>query len=81
VSLYHSVLTGVDLKPEQAHKLMARVAEQLRFLNHLCERMQDLGFPPDDPLWRSAIAARDAHQDLHVASHYAECKDGGGRPD
>jgi len=72
-------MTGTDLKPEKAHRLMAQVAEQLRFLNPLCERMQNLGFPPDDPLWRASITARNAHQDLHVASHYASCKTGVGR--
>lgn len=72
-------MTAGGLKPEQAHELMARVAGQLRFLNRLCERMRNLGFPPDDPLWRAAITARNAHQDLHVASHYAGCKSGVGR--
>lgn len=68
-----------DLKPEQARKLMATVAKQLRFLNRLCGRMSALGFPPNDPLWRAASEARNAMQDLHVASHYAGCKTGVGR--
>ena len=72
-------MTSADLKPEQAHRLMAQVAAQLRYLNRLCERMNRLAFDPNDPLFRAAIDARSAHQDLHVAAHYAGCPSGVGR--
>lgn len=76
---YDGRVTQDDLTPEQALKLMAIVREQLRFLNRLCDRMTRLGFSPTDPLWNTAIEARNAMQNLHVASHYAACKSGVGR--
>ena len=72
-------MTSANLRPEQAHKLMASVGRQVQYLNRLCARMDRLRFPPDDPLWRAAIKARDAARELYVASHYAECKTGVGR--
>ena len=77
--LYDGLVTSVDLQPVQAQNLMATVGHQLRFLNRLCDRMRLLGFPPDDPLWRAAIEARNALQDLHVAAHYAGCGSGVGK--
>jgi hypothetical protein len=72
-------MTSTDLHPAQAQKLTATVARQLQFLNRLCDRMTELGFPTDDPLWRAASQARNAVQDLHVAAHYAGCRGGVGR--
>lgn len=72
-------VTADDLKPEQARKLMATVARQLRFLNRLCQQMDRLGFPPRDPLRQTAAQARNALEDLHVAAHYAGCRSGVGR--
>ena len=73
-------VTSDDLDPQQAARLTATAARQLRFLNHLCARMNRLGFPPADPLFIAAHKARNALQDLHVLSHYAECKHGVGKP-
>ena len=68
------------IQPEQADKLQAMVARELRFLNRLCQRMQLRRFRPDDPLWLAAHRARDSVQHLHVAVHYAGCRSGVGRP-
>ena len=66
------------LTPEQAERLCQAVARRLRFFNRLCGRMNELHFPPDDPVYRAAHAARDAAQDLHVAALYARCRRGVG---
>ena len=76
---YDADVSGDDLNPEQATRLTAIVARQLRFLNRLCRRMDLLGFPLSDPLWQAAIRARHSLQDLHVAAHYAGCRHGVGR--
>lgn len=68
-----------DLTPQQAERLKTVVARELRFLNRLCARMQQLQFPLDDPVWLAASAARNAVQDLHTAAHYAACRSGVGR--
>lgn len=72
-------MTSNDLKPQQASQLRQILARQLRFLNKLVDRMNALGFPPDDPLMRDAAAARNAVQDLHVRTHYLGVKQGVGR--
>ncbi len=69
-----------DLTREQGAKLMRLLGRQLRTLNRLCERMNRRGFPPDDPLNRAALAARNAVQDLHTVAHYASGVAGAGRP-
>ena len=45
VLVYDGVVTSTDLHPDQAQKLMATVGGQLHFLNRLCDRMTELGFP------------------------------------
>jgi len=72
-------VTVDDLQPEQALKLRETVARQLRFVSRLCRRLDVLGFPPSDPLWRAACRARDGLHELHVAAHYAAVKKGVGR--
>ena len=73
-----SPVTSKDLTPEQSERLKQILGRQLRFLNKLVARMQQLQYPLDDPLWVAAIAARNAAQDLHTAAHYAGCKSGVG---
>ena len=41
--------------------------------------MNTLGFPPDNPLMRCAVKARNAMQDLHMGCHDASVKQGVGR--
>ena len=42
----------------------------LRYLNRLKKRMQDWGFPPDDPLWLFVCHAENAMHELHVDVYY-----------
>ena len=72
-------MTSDDLHVDRAIRLMAQVGRQLRWLDRLCRRMDQLGFPPDDSLRQAALAARSTMQDLHVEAHYASCKSGVGR--
>ena len=72
-------MTSAELRSDQAARLRLVIARELRYLNRLCERMTRLGFPPDDPLFVAALRARDSLQDLHVVTHYCECKHGVGR--
>ena len=69
-------MDSTDLSAQQAKRLRETIARHLRFLNKLCGRMQQLGFPLDDPLCRAAQEARTRVQDLHTAAHYAGCKQG-----
>jgi hypothetical protein len=79
LSAHDGGMTEADLKPEQVERLAAIVGRELRFLNRLCDRMNRLGFPPDDPLFRAAMLARNGMHGLNVAAHYANCESGVGR--
>ena len=70
-----------DLKPQQIEALKAQAARHLRWLNHLIERMDRVGFNPTDALYQSALQARAGAHALHVATHYATVKHGVARPD
>jgi hypothetical protein len=52
----------------QVDRLCADVRRQLRYLNKLCARIQQLRFPLDDPLCREVLRARDAVQSLYTAA-------------
>ncbi len=68
------------IKPDQAAKLCRTLRRSLDFLGRLRRRMEVLGFPPDDPLYRSASRAHDALQELHVRAHYCCCTSGVAKP-
>jgi len=72
-------MTSNDLQSDQADRLKEQAGQQLRWLNRLCERMQQCHFPPDDPLWTAAHNAQDAMQGLFMAYHYAACTSGVGK--
>lgn len=72
---------GVDsthLQPEQATRVCRSVRRSLAYVGRLRRRMEVLGFPPDDPLYRAASRAHDALQELHVRAHYCSCTSGVG---
>jgi len=71
-------MTSADIKPQQAIRLCASVRRSLAYLGRLRRRMELLGFPPDDPLYRSTSAAHDALQELHVRAHYCSVPSGVG---
>jgi len=66
------------IKPDQATELCRQVRRSLSYIGRLRRRMELLGFPPDDPLYRSASEAHDALQELHVRAHYCSCTSGVG---
>jgi hypothetical protein len=66
------------IKPEQAMRLCQTLRRSLAHLGRLRRRMELLGFPPDDPLYRSTSKAHDALQELHVRAHYCSCPSGVG---
>lgn len=73
-------MTSSDLTPAQASAIKTTVGRQLRYLTRLCDRINRLGWPIDDPLRLAAEEARKRTQDLLTASHYAGCKHGVGHP-
>jgi hypothetical protein len=68
------------IQPQQAARLREALRRQLRYIGGLRRRMEVLGFPPDDPLYRSTCRSHDALQELHVLAHYCACTSGVGKP-
>ena len=69
-----------DLTPEQADRLGAAIRRYLDYVGRVRRRMEQLGFPPDDSLYRAASRAHDALQELHVRAHYCSCTSGVAKP-
>jgi len=57
-----------DLFPEQFERLKATVARHLRFYDRLLARMQAMGFPPGDPLVKSATTAANGVHAMSVVT-------------
>ena len=57
-------MDSTRLNPEQVDKLIADIGRQLRYLTRLCERMQKLKWPIDDPLCVAIYDARSATERL-----------------
>ena len=72
-------MTSDDLTADQLDRLGETLTRDLRFLTKLCRRMELLGFPGDDPLYRAAIRAEGEMKAIRMAAHYASCKGGVGR--
>ena len=72
-------MDSTDLTPEQAARLRAAIARQLAYLGKLRQRMERVGFPPNDSLYRAVARAFDAMQEVHVRAHYAACTSGVGK--
>ncbi|MBC8105803.1 MAG: hypothetical protein H7Z14_04365 [Anaerolineae bacterium] len=66
------------IKPKQAMKLCQAVRRSLAYVGRLRRRMELLGFPPDDVLYRAASKAHDGLQELHVRAHYCSVPSGVG---
>jgi hypothetical protein len=67
------------LTTEQAEALRERFGRMLNYAGRVKRRMERLGFPHNDPLYRETLRACDALQGLHMAAHYASCKSGVGK--
>jgi hypothetical protein len=61
-----------DLTPTHFEAVTRRIHTILVYLRRMNERR----FPNYDPLLRTALAAYDAIQALHVRVHYLSCKSG-----
>jgi hypothetical protein len=68
------------LKRWQIIALQKAVAPMLAYLCKLRERMQRVGFLPQDPLYQVVERAYDAVQSLSVKLHYLGCDHGTGNP-
>jgi hypothetical protein len=53
-----------DLKPEQIRRLCADLGRYARYLNRLCARMEQLGFPVSDAVYARSISARNSAEAL-----------------
>jgi len=58
---------------EQAQQIRESLRPSLGYLERLIARMQQAGFPANDPLLARALTARNAIHDLGMALHYAGC--------
>ena len=58
------------LSIRQLEQLNEIITRQLRFLGRLLRRMEQLGFPPDDLLYRTSLNAYDGVHRLRVHCHY-----------
>jgi hypothetical protein len=67
------------IKRKQARAISAALYPCLNYLRRLQVRMEKVGFPPDDPLYKLVASAYDAVLRLHGETHYLSCK-GVGRP-
>src|SRR5688572_12156622 len=56
---YAQRMDSRSLTEEQLAKLTAELLRQARYHNRLVERMQQLRFPPNDPLWIYGLRCRD----------------------
>ena len=65
-----------DLTREQVEALLASVRRQIRYLGRLRDRMNQRGFPPDDPLYVAATGAFNAVHALSVEVHCLTCPAG-----
>jgi hypothetical protein len=69
-----------DLTTEQAEKMHRSLFRLANYLSRVVRRMERTGFPPNDPLFKSARRAYDAVCSFCVDLHYLSCKSGVARP-
>ena len=64
---------GVDssgLKPWQTKRVAAALRPALGYLHRLQRRMEQRGFPPQDPLYQLVARAYEGMHHLHIELHY-----------
>jgi len=69
-----------DLTKEQLDELKARLTGASCYLQALCERMVQAGFPYDDELRQKVTRAYDAIHSLSISIHYLACDRLANRP-
>lgn len=57
-------MQSYDLTTAQAQTLQEQLPPMLNYLNKLQHRMQNKGFPLDDPLWELVSRTQKSMQDL-----------------
>ena len=67
---YDRAVDSSQLNRDQLEQLRRQVAGKLHYLGRLARRMERLGFPPADPVYRAALRAHSGLLELHVAIHY-----------
>jgi hypothetical protein len=73
-------MNSKDITPAQAAALGKIIGQHLRYLGKLRSRMDQLGFPGNDPLYFDVCRAHDMAQALWVNLHYLSCASGVGMP-
>lgn len=73
-------MNSSNLTHEQLKELCRIIRRKLHFLGRLRQRMERLGFRPDDRLYLATTDAYNAVHALHVECHYLTCRGGVGRP-
>jgi hypothetical protein len=69
------------LTPRQGEQLAETVGPMLGYVYRLAQRMQKMGWHPDDPLYVAAWESYYALHALHVHARYASCHPGtAGKP-
>ncbi|MFL5341112.1 MAG: hypothetical protein ACJ8F7_13275 [Gemmataceae bacterium] len=69
-----------ELTTEQTSQLGKALFPHVNYLYRLKRRMEQLRFPPNDPLYVRVVAAYDAAWRLSREVHYLSCSTGVGRP-
>jgi hypothetical protein len=65
----------------QAKRIGAAIGPGFSYLVRLRARMEKVGFPSNDPIFKLVVKAEDAMHRLTVAMHYESCESGVGRAD
>jgi hypothetical protein len=71
-------VTSKDLTRQQYEILQAAVGRRIRYLGKLRDRINRLGWSPQDELWAATLLAFDRVQELFVKLHYLSCPGGVG---
>lgn len=62
-----------DLSVFDAERIK-RALPSVVYLSALRKRMEERGFPPNDPLYQHVTQAQQALSDLHIHVHYLTCR-------
>jgi hypothetical protein len=68
------------IKAWQARAICEALFPGTNYLVRLRRRMEQIGFPPDDDLYRHVCAAHDAVNQLRMKTHYMACSGAGAPP-
>lgn len=60
-----------DIQPNQAEQIRRTLQPKIAYILKLKNRMENVGFPPNDPLLVRVRAAYDAMHTLYIDLHYA----------